>query len=116
MIAKRAEGGHLEGFWEFPGGKQEKGESLKDCLEREIQEELGFKISADRLLLTIVHEYEAKVVSLYVFQCTILAGEPRALECQEFRWAAPEDLHSFDFPPPDVKVIQFLKKIHSNSD
>ena len=47
LIAKRPEGGHLEGYWEFPGGKQEKGESLKGCLEREIEEELGLKVRAE---------------------------------------------------------------------
>ena len=60
LIAKRPEGSHLEGYWEFPGGKQEAGESLKGCLEREIEEELGLKVRADEALLTVDHEYQAK--------------------------------------------------------
>ncbi|MBW1902052.1 MAG: (deoxy)nucleoside triphosphate pyrophosphohydrolase [Deltaproteobacteria bacterium] len=108
LITKRPKGGHLEGYWEFPGGKQEKGESLKGCLEREIKEELGLKIRAHYVPLTVVHEYETKVVSLHVLDCTILGGEPRAIECQEFRWVAPADFHNYEFPPPDMKVIEFL--------
>lgn len=108
LIAKRPKGGPLEGYWEFPGGKQEKGESLKGCLEREIEEELGLKIRANRVLLTVVHEYESKVISLHVLDCTIVEGEPRAIECQEFRWVDPVDIHKFEFPPPDIKVIEFL--------
>jgi len=110
LITKRPKGGHLEGYWEFPGGKQEKDESLESCLEREIKEELGLKIRADHTSLTVVHEYETKVVSLHVLDCTILEGEPRAIECQEFRWVAPADFHKFEFPPPDMKVIEQLFK------
>lgn len=110
LITKRPKGSHLEGYWEFPGGKQEKGESLEGCLEREIKEELGLKIRADHISLTIVHEYETKVISLHVLDCTILEGEPRAIECQEFRWVAPADFHKFEFPPPDMKVIEQLFK------
>lgn len=108
LIAKRPEGSHLEGYWEFPGGKQEKGESLKGCLEREIEEELGLKVKAEEALLTLDHEYQAKAISLHVFNCTPLAGEPTALECEQVRWVDPIDLKGFSFPPPDVRVIEFL--------
>jgi mutator protein MutT len=108
LITKRPKGSHLEGFWEFPGGKQEKGESLKACLEREIKEELGVEIRADEALLTVDHEYGSKWISLSVFNCTFLKGEPEPLECQEFRWVAPGDLFDFSFPPPDRKVLEFI--------
>jgi mutator protein MutT len=108
LIAKRPEGSHLEGLWEFPGGKQERGESLKDCLEREIEEELGLKVRVDNGLLTVDHEYEEKVISLHVFNCTPLSGEPKALDREEIRWVDPFELKKFSFPPPDVKVIEYL--------
>jgi mutator protein MutT len=108
LIAKRPEGSHLEGLWEFPGGKQERGESLKDCLEREIDEELGLKVRVDNGLLTVDHEYEEKVISLHVFNCTPLSGGPKALDCEKIRWVDPFDLKKFSFPPPDVKVIEYL--------
>jgi mutator protein MutT len=108
LIAKRPQGSHLEGYWEFPGGKQEKGESLDECLEREIMEELGLRVKTDRALLTVEHDYGSKAISLHVFNCTCSAGEPKALEGQEIRWVAPGDFFKFSFPPPDMKVLEFI--------
>lgn len=108
LIAKRPKGSHLEGFWEFPGGKREGGEDLRDCLEREMEEELGLMVRAEEAILTVHHEYSTKLISLHVFNCTYLGGEARALQCQEVRWVDPSDLQNFSFPPPDREVIEFL--------
>lgn len=108
LIAKRDKKGDLPGYWEFPGGKQDKGESLQECLEREIKEELGLKIRAGHVFYTVDHEYDNKVISLHVMNCSILAGKPQAIECQDFKWIRPEDSQKFVFPPPDIKVIEFL--------
>ncbi len=109
LIAKRPGGSHLEGLWEFPGGKQEKGESLKTCLEREIREELGFQIRAGEVLLTVDHEYVSRAISLHVINCHSIEGEAEALEGQEIRWVAPAELDALTFPPPDKRVIEFLR-------
>jgi mutator protein MutT len=109
LITKRPRGSHLAGFWEFPGGKQEKDETLEKCLEREIQEELGMTIRAGDLLFTTEYEYGTKTISLHLFRCLKLQGQPRALEGQEARWVSPGDLDKYTFPPPDLKIIQFLK-------
>jgi mutator protein MutT len=108
LITKRPPGYHLAGMWEFPGGKQEPDESLEECLEREIKEELDIEISADRLYSTVKHEYEKKIVSLHVFECTFLSGVPKAIECQEIKWVRPEALHLYEFPPPDQEIIELL--------
>jgi 8-oxo-dGTP diphosphatase len=108
LISKRRKGSHLEGYWEFPGGKLEEGESLGECLEREIREELGIKVKTDKALLTVDHDYGSKAISLHVFNCICSAGEPKALEGQEIRWVAPGDLFKFSFTPPDMKVVEFL--------
>jgi mutator protein MutT len=108
LIAKRPKGSHLEGFWEFPGGKQEKGESLRHCLEREITEELGIEIEAGKHFSLATHDYNTKVISLHTFNCTLLAGEPKALQCQEIRWVDPERLCEFEFPPPDMLVVEAI--------
>ena len=110
LISKRAKGAHLEGFWEFPGGKQEKGESLKECLEREIGEELGIEARVDESFMTVDHEYADKRISLHVFNCIWLKGEPLALQCQEVRWVDYDELSGLTFPPPDIKVIETLAK------
>jgi len=111
LITKRPKGSHLEGFWEFPGGKREKGETLRHCLEREITEELGIEIKADKLFLPVKHEYDYKVISLYTFNCTLLAGEPKALQCQEIRWVDPLRLCEFEFPPPDMLVVEAICRL-----
>ena len=108
LITKRPQGSHLAGFWEFPGGKQEVGETLEECLEREIKEELGVEVRAEKLLLTVDHEYENRIISLTLFLCALLSGEPKPLECEEMRWVHPEDLTQYRFPPPDEKIIERL--------
>lgn len=108
LIAKRPKGSHLEGFWEFPGGKQEDGEGLEDCLERELMEELGLKVRADEALMTVDHDYGSKMISLHVFSCIPLAGEPKPIQCQDVRWVDPAGLKEFSFPPPDREVITSL--------
>jgi mutator protein MutT len=110
LIAKRRKGAHLAGFWEFPGGKQEKGEGLRECLEREIEEELGIEARVDESLLTVDHEYADKRISLHVFNCTWVKGEPSAVQCQDVRWVVPDELSALRFPPPDIKVIETLAK------
>jgi mutator protein MutT len=111
LITKRPRGSHLEGLWEFPGGKQEKGESLQACLEREIREELGLRIRAGEILLTVDHEYGSRAISLHTLTCTYIEGEAAGLEGQELRWIAPTELSKLTFPPPDRAVIEFLGHI-----
>lgn len=108
LISKRPEGCHLSGFWEFPGGKQEKNETLEECLKREIEEELDLSIDINEQILTIHHEYETKEVTLHFFTCTPLRGTPRAREGQEIKWVDREDLDKYRFPPPDQYVIQII--------
>jgi hypothetical protein len=60
------------------------------------------------LLIAVHHEYETKRITLHVFQCVHLKGQPRALEGQETRWVHPDDLPKYAFPPADLKVIEVL--------
>lgn len=106
LIARRPQGYHLAGLWEFPGGKQEPGETLEKCLEREILEELDIEVKADRLFMTVPHEYEKKIVSLHVFECIFLKGDPKGLDGQEIKWVKPDELLLYEFPPPDLEVIK----------
>lgn len=108
LIAKRKEGSHMGGYWEFPGGKREKGESLEACLEREVAEELGIAVKAEKILTRVDHDYGAKAISLHVFHCTLLRGDPKPLECQEVKWVHPRELEMHLFPPADAEVIRFL--------
>ncbi len=116
LIARRPQGKHMAGLWEFPGGKQEKDESLETCLKREMQEELGLKVKVEEHLLTVEHEYEDRIITLYVFSCTYSGKGPEHREYEEFLWVSPEELKNFDFPPPDRKILEFLERSWWNSE
>ena len=109
LITRRPKGSHLEGFWEFPGGKQEPLESLSQCLVREIREELGLDIEPGREILVVQHEYEEKKITLHFFQCRLVSGQPKPLEGQEMAWIRPDELAPCRFPPPDRKIIEQLQ-------
>ncbi len=109
LIAKRPSGTPLEGLWEFPGGKQEKDESLKNCLIRELKEELGVTVKIEKHFLTVDHEYEARVISLHFFFCVCFDGEPKACEEQDIKWITINDFDRYHFLPPDLKVIAALR-------
>ncbi len=108
LIARRKPGVHLAGFWEFPGGKREGGESLMECLQRELLEELSISIDLPIPYQIVRHDYSDKIVELHFFHCAIERGEPVPLGCEEIRWVSPEELTQFRFPPADHVIIQAL--------
>jgi 8-oxo-dGTP diphosphatase len=108
LLTRRVAGTHLEGCWEFPGGKCEPGETVADCLMREIREELGCEIAIGDQILSISHEYPDRIVDLHFFRCH-LHGEPRPLIGQEIRWVSRADLRTLEFPPADQTLIEILR-------
>jgi 8-oxo-dGTP diphosphatase len=108
LVTRRPRGVHLEGLWEFPGGKCEPGEALSACLKREILEELDAIISVGHELLTISHQYPDRTVELHFFRCE-LGREPRPLLGQEMQWVRREELTGLEFPPADRELIARLK-------
>lgn len=110
FVTRRHEGVHLEGFWEFPGGKCDPGESLQDCLEREILEELDAQIEVGAELLTCAHTYPERVVELHFFDCRLL-GDPKPMLGQEMRWVPRGELASLQFPPADDELIALVSHL-----
>ena len=110
LVTRRLRGVHLEGCWEFPGGKCEPAESLADCLAREILEELGTHVRIDEELMSVTHAYPERIVELHFFACT-LVDEPQALLGQEMRWVPRSELTSLDLPPADAELIALLQKL-----
>ena len=108
LIAQRPQGSHLEGLWEFPGGKREPGETFKDCLVRELSEELGVVVKVGALLESVQHDYPGKSVRIEFFSCELSQGEPRSVEGQALRWVCAEDLSGIQFPEADSALIQRL--------
>jgi A/G-specific adenine glycosylase len=109
LIDKRRAEGSLGGLWEFPGGKLEPGETLEDCIKREIQEELAIEIEVKEHLITIEHTYTNFKVTLNVYQCDYISGEPQPLESDEIRWVTLDEIDKFTFPKANKKIIAALK-------
>ena len=107
LVTRRQTGVHLEGYWEFPGGKCEPGESHADALRREMQEELGVKVAVGEEILTVSHAYPDRTVELHFYACT-LAGDPTPRLGQDMRWATRDDLRALPFPPADEALIARL--------
>jgi 8-oxo-dGTP diphosphatase len=108
LVTRRLEGTHLEGLWEFPGGKIQEGESLVDGLSREIFEELGTGAIVGDEIFRVTHDYAGRSVTLHFFACS-LTGDPRPLLGQQMRWVARKDLRSLQFPPADDRLIDLLQ-------
>ena len=110
LIAQRPRDGMLGGLWEFPGGKREEGESLQECLRREIREELDFEIEVGEVLCSVDHAYSHFSITLYALSARYKGGEPKAIGCADWRWVYPEELDDFAFPRSDRKVIEFVRQ------
>ncbi|MBP8974282.1 MAG: A/G-specific adenine glycosylase [Anaerolineae bacterium] len=109
LIAQRPLEGMLGGLWEFPGGKREPGESLRDCLRRELREELGIEVAVGEQIGTVRHAYTHFRITLYAFACRIIAGEPVALGCADWAWVTLDELDRYAFPVTDQKIIAMLR-------
>lgn len=110
LIDKRRQEGLLGGLWEFPGGKIEAGETVEECIKREIQEELGIEIAVGDRLITINHTYSHFHVTLNVHNCWHLAGIPQAIESEEIRWVTLAEIDSFSFPAANSQIIAALRQ------
>jgi mutator protein MutT len=109
LVTRRQKGTHLEGCWEFPGGKCDAGESLAACLARELREELDVDARVGDEVFSTTHAYPDRSVELHFFRCD-LYGEPRPQIGQEMRWVRRDELTTLDFPVADAELIQILMK------
>ena len=107
LLTRRSHGTHLAGLWEFPGGKCEPGESMSECLSRELLEELGAAASIGDEILHTTFVYEDREVRLHFLRCR-LASEPESRLGQEMRWVERAELPAIEFPPADAELIRLL--------
>ncbi len=113
LLSQRKRGTHLEGAWEFPGGKVEPDEDPREALARELAEELGIDAEVQDPLEITFHRYPTKSVLLLFFTVARRPGspEPRALDVAAVRWAAIDELRDELFPPADVAVLAKVRAL-----
>ncbi|MFC0035995.1 (deoxy)nucleoside triphosphate pyrophosphohydrolase [Cardiobacterium valvarum] len=108
LIAERPPNKNWAGYWEFPGGKIEAGESHEAALIRELREELGLDLSGVPLR-HYYHGVRGAEISIDFYHCRPTSDlQPQSLEGQRWRWVARADLGSYRFPEPNTVVLQKL--------
>ncbi len=106
LACQRPDGKHLGGWWEFPGGKVDPGETPEVALVRELREELAVEVELGEALSPVVWNYADRVIRLLPYLCRIPQGEPQALEHAALRWCRPEDFHELCWAEADVPVLR----------
>jgi 8-oxo-dGTP diphosphatase len=107
LVTRRGPGTHLAGVWEFPGGKCEPGETLPDCVARELLEELAITAAVGPEVFATTHDYADRRVELHFLRCGF-AGEAVPQLGQKMRWVSKDELMTLDLPPADVQLIRLL--------
>ncbi len=109
LCAQRGQQGALAGFWEFPGGKIEPGETPREALEREINEELRCIVKVGEEVTTTTYEYAFGVVTLTTFLCRLVEGTPRLTEHANIKWLPRAELAGLEWAPADLPAVDLLQ-------
>jgi len=109
LIDQRLNEGLLGGLWEFPGGKQEPGETIEATIQRELREELAIEVEVNAPLIELEHAYSHKRLRFVVHLCTPISGDPQPLASQQVRWVWPSELESYPFPAANARIIAALR-------
>jgi len=108
LMCKRPANKMLAGLWEFPGGKQRQGETIQDCIRRELQEECNLDVTVGEHLIDVTHTYSHLKVTLRCYHCRAPRGRVRLLAADDARWVRVEEIPSLPLPAADLKILQAL--------
>lgn len=108
FCAQRPEGKSLGGFWEFPGGKLEIGESPEQALVREIKEELNSEIEIISYINEASYDYDFGTVVMKTYHAKLISGNLELLEHQNSTWLAPDELDTLNWAPVDHPAVELL--------
>ena len=108
LLTRRAQDQDLAGYWEFPGGKQENNETIQQCLEREILEELSLTIKAYNIVTESIYHYVGGTIKLVAVEAKILDGDIRLSVHDDYEWVKADDLLKFNLAPADIPIAKEL--------
>jgi mutator protein MutT len=114
LVSLRQAGAHLEGHWEFPGGKCGPTETHAEALRRELHEELDIVGNIGERLYTVTHAYPGQTIELHFYRCEF-AGEPKPMLGQQLRWVMRSQLHELRFPEADAELVRQLSSHPSDT-
>lgn len=106
LLTRRAPGEKLAGFWEFPGGKQEEGESILECMERELREELNIECEAIDVFTENVYEYTGGSINLIAINTKIVSGEIKLSVHDRYEWVQLPELLDYKLAPADIAIAE----------
>ncbi|MFN8614746.1 MAG: A/G-specific adenine glycosylase [Vampirovibrionales bacterium] len=109
LIQQRPAKGLLGGLWEFPGGKQEPGETLEQTVHRELMEELGIQVTLGDRIAQVKHAYSHFKITLHAYSATLVSGTPKPHCADALAWVKPEELRQFAYPKANLKVIEAIE-------
>ena len=110
FCAQRPEGKSLAGFWEFPGGKLEEGETPEEALIREIKEEFNSEIEIVSYLNEASYEYDFEIVTMKTYLSKLISGDLELLEHQDSKWLPLDRLMELNWAPVDIPAVECLQK------
>lgn len=105
LVSRRADHQHQGGLWEFPGGKVEADESVRNALARELKEELNVTVERAEPMLEVLHDYGDKAVRLDIWHVSAHTGEIKANEGQPWQWVDAGQLQSLEFPAANKPIV-----------
>lgn len=103
--------GDWKGWWEFPGGKLEPGETPEQCIVREIREELATEVKAEKILGVVDYDYPDFHLTMHCILCTIVSGNLQLLEHDSAKWLNKETLRSVEWLPADLLILSETEKL-----